>query len=537
MSLATEPSSAGSTASAPSSTLTTAKPPLWLLLVKWVALAAVVAFGFWVATRLTVLGYEIWVVLVAFVVMAIVVVYSTRRFVPMKYLLPGLLLLLGLQVWPMVMTVQTAFTNYGQGYALSKEDATNSIIANSVFQVEGSERYRLSIAVPEGSDVATGDLVFLLTDSEGIVRAGTAEGVEDIDQEGLELNDAGKVLGAPGYTILTAGEVNDRSADLNEFAVPTEDGLGGIKSIGLSEAFQGQATVVYDEEADTLTDTRTGKVYVPENARWVPQDGEGQAYATGWRENVGLDNFRTIFGNETIRAGFTKIFLWNVAFAALSVISTFVLGLLLALLLNDDRMKGRGIYRSLMVLPYAIPGFVTALLWAAMFNRDYGLVNDLTGLNVNWLGGPWSAKAAILITNLWLGFPYMFLICSGALQSIPSDVREAARIDGANAVQTLGRIIMPLVLVAVGPLLIASFAFNFNNFGLIYLLTDGGPFQGGNTSIGQTDLLITYAFRLAFSGTSPSYGLASAVSIIIFVIVALMSYIGFRQTKQLEEIN
>ena len=131
----------------------------------------------------------------------------------------------------------------------------------------------------------------------------------------------------------------------------------------------------------------------------------------------------------------------------------------------------------------------------------------------------------------------MFIICSGALQSIPNDVREAARIDGANPLQTLGKIIMPLLLVAVGPLLIASFAFNFNNFGLIYLLTDGGPFQGEDTSIGSTDLLITYAFRLAFSGVSPNYGLASAVSIIIFVIVALMSYTGFRRTKQLEEIN
>ena len=123
------------------------KTPVWLLVVKWLLLAAVVAFAFWVATRLTALGYEIWIVLVAFVVMAILAVYSTRRFIPMKYLLPGLLLLLGLQVWPMIMTVQTAFTNYGQGHALSKEEATNSIIANSVLEVEGAERYRLSIAV------------------------------------------------------------------------------------------------------------------------------------------------------------------------------------------------------------------------------------------------------------------------------------------------------------------------------------------------------------------------------------------------------
>ena len=522
---------------APTDIKTSSPAPIWVLVVKWAILAAVVAAGVWISNRLIELGYGIWIVLVAFMVMAVLAVYSTRRAVPLKYLLPGLLLLLGLQVYPMLATVANSFTNYGVANSMTKEQATASIIANSVFEVEGSERYRLSIAVPEGADPATGDLTFLLTDDAGVVRAGTIDGITEISQDGIEMTTTGKVLAAPGYTVLDARQVNDRSADLNEFAVPTEDGRGGIKNVGLSEAFQGEATVIFDEEADTLTDTRTGKVYVAENARWVPQDGQGSAYATGWRENVGLKNYQTIISDPVIRTGFFKIFLWNIAFAAGSVITTFVLGMLLALLLNDPRIKGKGFYRSLLVLPYAIPGFVTSLLWAAMFNRDYGLVNDLTGLSVNWLGDPWAAKAAILITNLWLGFPYMFLICSGALQSIPNDVKEAARIDGANAIQTLLRITTPLLLVAVGPLLIASFAFNFNTFGIVYLLTGGGPFTGGQTSIGSTDLLITYAFRLAFSGTSPNYGLASAVSLVIFVIVALISYVGFRQTKQFEEIN
>ena len=131
----------------------------------------------------------------------------------------------------------------------------------------------------------------------------------------------------------------------------------------------------------------------------------------------------------------------------------------------------------------------------------------------------------------------MFIVCTGALQSIPQDVREAATIDGANAFRTLRSIIMPLLLVAVGPLLLASFAFNFNNFGLIYLLTKGGPFNGADTSIGSSDLLITYAFRLAFSGSAPNYGFAAAVSVIIFLLVALMSIPGFRRTKALEEVN
>ncbi|GAA1884821.1 ABC transporter permease subunit [Lapillicoccus jejuensis] len=513
----------------------TVRAPLWATVTKWVLIALAVLLGAYLVQRVISAGYGIGVVVVAVVVMAVVAVYSTRRAVPMKYLLPGLVLLLALQVWPIVYTVATAFTNYGDGHAVSKEEATRSIIANSVQEVPGTPRYRMSVAVPAGSSPDTGDLALLLTDPQGKSYVGTSKGLKDLPSDGVSKTVTGKITAAKGWTILTARQVNARK-DLANLAVPTSDG-GGIKPVGLSEAFVGKTTIVYDAAKDTLTNTTTGKVYVPRNAFWVPQDGQGDAFPTGWKENVGLKNFSTLLTNETIRAGFLSIFVWNVVFAVVSVGSTFLLGMLLALLFDDNRIKGRKVYRSILILPYAIPGFVTALLWRSMFNQDFGLINNLTGLDVDWLGNPWAAKAAILLTNLWLGFPYMFLVCTGALQSIPGDVREAAKIDGASPFRTLRSIIMPLLLVAVGPLLIASFAFNFNNFGLIYLLTKGGPYESADTSIGSSDLLITYAFRLAFSGVTPNYGLASTVSIFIFVIVALMSYAGFRRTKNLEEVN
>lgn len=511
------------------------RPPVWVVAVRWLSLAAVVAAAFYVCTQLVDQGNGIWVVLVALVTMAVLAVYATRRALPMKYLLPGLVLLLGLQVWPMVMTVSTAFTNYGDGHAISKQQSIDAIIANSVQEVPNTPRYKLSIAVREGTDIATGAPVFLLTRPDGSMELGDKDGLKPLDGTGVERTTSGKVTRAPGFTILDAKQVNARK-DLRSFAVPTADG-GGIKAVGLSQAFEGRSTVTYDARTDTITDSSTGTTYVAKDARWVPRDGNGPAYPQGWKENVGVKNFTTVLTDPTIRAGFLKIFTWNVAFALISVGSTFVLGMLLALLFNDPRLTGKGFYRSLLVLPYAIPGFVTSLLWASMFNQDYGLVNSLTHLHIDWLGNPWAAKAAILIANLWLGFPYMFLICTGALQSIPADVKEAATIDGASPLRMLRSITMPLLLVAVGPLLISSFAFNFNNFGLIYLLTGGGPYEADNSSIGSTDLLITYAFRLAFSGVNPSYGLAATISIFIFAIVALISYTGFRQTKALEEIN
>src|SRR6476661_2060401 len=484
---------------------------------KWGAIAVALVLVFWVDTQLASQGHLLAVVLVSMVGLAVLAIYGTRRAVPLKYLFPGLVLLVGLQIWPQVYTAMTAFTNYGDGHSISKQEAIDSIVANSVTEGPGTPRYQLSVAVKSGSDPATGDAFYLLTDPQGKTFVGDAKGLSDLT-EGVEKAPTGKITAASGYTILNAIQVNARQ-DLKTFAVPSADG-SAIKRVGLSEAFEGKATFSYAKAA-----------------RFVPADGQGDALPQGWKENVGFKNFKTAVTDPVIRAGFVKILIWNMAFAAVSVVSTFVLGMLLALLLNDPRLRGKGVYRSLMILPYAIPGFVTALVWRSLFNQDYGLIHQLTHLDVDWLGDPWAARAAILLANLWLGFPYMFIVCTGALQSIPDDVKEAARIDGANPLRMLRSITMPLLLVAVGPLLIASFAFNFNNFTLIFLLTEGGPFEAANTSIGSTDLLITYAFRLAFSGVSPNYGFAAAVSVLIFIIVALISAQGFRRTKALEEIN
>lgn len=517
------------------------RTPLWVMVVRWgLILLSLVVLGY-VAQQLIEAGHWFMVSLVGFVAICILAVYATRRGIPAKYLLPGVLLMLALQIWPLVYTVSMSFSNYGAGHLFSKEESIASVEANSVREVEGSSRYALNIAVPEGTDPATGDVAYLLTDPEGQFFVGTLDGLEELPAEGVEAGPTGRIISAPGWITLTPQQVNARSADLADFAVPVlneaGEATGGIKQVGLSEAFVGQPTRVHDEATDTITDQVTGTVYVAQDAQWVPQDGEGAALPQGWRENVGFDNYTNAFTNPTLREGLTKIFIWNVFFAAFTVASTFLLGMAIALLMNDERLKGKAIYRSLLILPYALPVYVTALVWASMFNQDFGLINNLFGLNINWLGDPNWARTAVLVTNLWLGFPYWFIVCTGALQAIPGDVKEAAAIDGAGALRTIRSVIMPLLLVAVGPLMIASFAFNFNNFGLIFLLTEGGPFVGGQAQIGSTDLLITLAYRLALGGVTPSFGFASAISVIIFFLVAVISYLGFRQTKALEDVN
>jgi arabinogalactan oligomer / maltooligosaccharide transport system permease protein len=206
-------------------------------------------------------------------------------------------------------------------------------------------------------------------------------------------------------------------------------------------------------------------------------------------------------------------------------------------------MKFRRVTRSLLIVPYALPSFMTALVWQGLLNTSFGPINRMFNLSTPWLTSQAFAgalpKFSVLLVNLWLGFGYMFLITTGALQAMPDDVKEAARVDGASGWQILRRITLPLLLVAVGPLLIASFAFNFNNFNVVFLLTGGGPpIQGTLTPAGHTDILISYSYRLAFQGgRGQDFGLAAAVSSIIFVLVAVFSWIGFKRTGTLEEIN
>jgi arabinogalactan oligomer/maltooligosaccharide transport system permease protein len=266
---------------------------------------------------------------------------------------------------------------------------------------------------------------------------------------------------------------------------------------------------------------------------------DGSRLSPGWRVAVGLDNYVAMVTGGQLSGPFFQVLAWTFVFAALSVGTTFALGLMLAVVFNDSRVKGRRLYRSLFILPYAFPGFLAVLVWRGMLNQRFGFINDalLGGATVPWLTDPWLAKLSVLGVNLWLGFPYMFIVCTGALQGLSGDIVESARMDGAGPLRVFRSITLPLVLIATGPLLIASFAFNFNNFTLIYMLTGGGPnFPDAGVQVGATDILITMVFATAFEGGARDYGLASAMAIVIFLFVGLISWLGFRRTRQLEEI-
>ncbi|GHC96892.1 sugar ABC transporter permease [Nocardiopsis terrae] len=502
-------------------------------LVKIALLGLFTALGVWAVLPLYTAG-NWWGIGLAVAVVALVYwVYLSKRTVPAKYLVPGVLFLMAFQIFPVLYTMSTSLTNMSDGHRGSKEQAISSIEAYSVVRGEDSEEYVLTVATT--GDPESGELVFLLTDSEGDAYAGTEEGLSELER--AEVGPSGKVTDAFGYTLLTPSQVNARSDDLQDFAVPTGDG-SGIRSSGLSSAFEGNAQRAYDEACDCVTDSETGKVYTADDERGAFYGEDGERLAQGWQVGVGFDNFARFLLNPTFAASFFSTLVWNIAFAASVTFLVFVLGLAVALTLHVPRMRGKVVYRILVVLPYAMSSLAMYLLWRDMFNADFGLFNRMLGLQVDWLGDAWAARAAVILANVWLGYPYMFLVATGALQAIPRELGQAAQLDGAGPWQAFRHVTLPLLMVAMAPILIATFAFNFNNFNAVWLLTRGGPFGAeGTASGGATDLLITYTYRLAFSEATAQYGYAAALSVMIFLIVSVTSVISLSRTKALQEVD
>ncbi len=461
-------------------------------------------------------------------------VYISPRNIPAKYLVPGTIFLLAFQVFPVMYTVVTAFTNFGDGHRGTKQEAIRSIEAQSVLRVKGSAEFLLTIGVD--GDPLTGDLVFLLSDRAGRkLYVGTGDGLEELAASDATVSAAGKITGAKGYTVLTTGQIGRRGAAVEAFRVPTEK--GAIASQGISRAYEGAPQSTYHESCDCIRDVVSGTTWTADDDDGYFRDDRGNVRPQGWKVNLGLRNFTAVLTNPIISRYFFRILLWNFAFALLTVVLSFGFGLLMALVFNTERLRGQRVYRSLLILPYAMPSFAMLLVWRDMFNTDFGLINRMFGLEVNWFGEPWPARAAVLLVQIWLTYPYMFLVSTGALQAIPSDLTEAAQVDGAKPLYAFRTITFPLLLVALAPVLISSFAFNFNNFNAIYLSSEGGPFPPDNPQVGATDLLITYTYRLAFGAQGARYGLAAAISIFIFLIVAVVSIAGFRRAQTLEEIN
>ncbi|WP_027339618.1 carbohydrate ABC transporter permease [Halonatronum saccharophilum] len=253
---------------------------------------------------------------------------------------------------------------------------------------------------------------------------------------------------------------------------------------------------------------------------------------------VGFRNFTDLIHLASWRATFVRVFSWTVVWAVLSTFMSYATGLFLAIVLNNPKIKFRHIFRTVMMISWAIPGFISMLIWRGLLNVRFGHINRmLTSIGfeaIPWLNEAMWARVSALGVNLWLSFPFTMAVCLGLLQSIPGELYEAATVDGATGLQKFKSITLPLVLKQLAPLLIMQFAMQFNNFGIIYLLNNGGPARfGAAGNAGDTDILISWVYKLTLEVMRFDY--AAAVSILIFFMVGGFSIWQFVRTKSFKE--
>ncbi|MBQ3837353.1 MAG: sugar ABC transporter permease [Treponema sp.] len=257
---------------------------------------------------------------------------------------------------------------------------------------------------------------------------------------------------------------------------------------------------------------------------------------------VGFSNFKTLLsGGTNWSVGFGRVALWTVIWAFGATFTCYFGGLIIAVMLNEAKIKFGSIFRVIFILPYAVPAVITMITWRNLLNGTFGTVNrtlmalGLISQPIPWLGSPVLAQIMCIVINLWAGFGYFMMLSMGSMTAISGDLYEAARIDGASSGQVLRKITLPLVLYQTMPQIIMSFTHNLNNFGIIFFLTGGAPTakDSSTTLAGSTDILVTWIYKLTI--TLLKYHYASVIAVLIFVVMAPFAIFLFRNTRSYKE--
>ncbi len=455
-------------------------------------------------------------------------IFGSKKTYAHRYIYPGIAGMILFILFPLAYTIGLAFTNYSAKNQLSF-DRAQTVLMDRTYQSGDSYPFTL-YKTEQGHQI-------VVKKGEALLATPTFE-LQGFSATDLDLTPITEVTGdkEPIKTI-----VKNRSAlsgvDLH---MPNGD---DIRMSGLRKFAAVVPLYTLQDDGETLYNNRTQETLRPnmDVGYYQPVDENGQfvgnTVSPGFVVNIGTHNFERVWKDDGIKEPFISIFIWTIVFSALTVVCTLVIGLVLASVVQWEALKGRSVYRLLLILPYAVPAFISILIFKGLFNQSFGEINmlleGLFGISPAWFSDPFMAKTMILVVNTWLGFPYMMILCMGLLKAIPEDLYEASAIDGANFITNFTRITLPMMLKPLTPLLIASFAFNFNNFVLIQLLTGGGPNMIGTSEpAGYTDLLVSYTYRIAFEGAGgQDFGLASAVATLIFLLVGALALLNLRVTK------
>ncbi|HET8848825.1 MAG TPA: maltose ABC transporter permease MalF [Marinobacter sp.] len=494
---------------------------MFRVFLKWSALAAIVAASLYLILALYVQREFVFAMLFLVLTASAVAVFASKRLYAHRYIFPAIAGMGLFVIFPLMYTVGIGFTNYSASNLLSFERVQDNLLSRT-YRSE-AVRYNFSAYQTDQGYVLylEGRHQALATPPIDLAGGETRAPVFPVEQE-------------PAGEPLAIRDIIQIRDQLSALTLVTDDNRElSQASLRSFAAIHPQFTL---HENGTLTDNQSGEIYFPNHEQGFYISGDGEKLAPGWTVNIGWDNYLKVVTDPSIRGPFIQIFIWTLLFALSTVIFTLALGLVLANLLQWDQIRGKGFYRTMLILPYAVPAFISILVFKGLFNQNFGEINlvleNLFGIRPDWFSDPALARTMILIVNTWLGYPYMMLLCMGLLQSIPRDLYEASAMDGAGPVSNLFNITLPLMIKPLMPLLIASFAFNFNNFVLIALLTGGAPdIIGASTPAGTTDLLVSYTYRIAFQDSGQNFGLAAAIATVIFLVVGALSLINLKLSK------
>lgn len=552
-------------------------------------------FFFWIAFFLFSNAYYALGILFMVLVMLIDFFIFNPKGYPYRYIAPALVLLTVLVIYPIYFTIKTAFTNYGTGHYMSKEEAIERLLYDPVYtyQVEDSSaEYKVFVAYDGLTPIYDDFLILFKIDGQLLI----GEKSSPVKRKGKDvlLSEAQLlfVRGSPYQLVPQSDELEQIRMVLLEdktyraFYSPNEEFLrinaptfksrigqihlhksdyvhpngdkyalridrtGEWSFVKIERLYRLDLVQTIENDRPKMRiavfNNRTNKPLIEKEGSFYDVNEKGEEiYLIGYIDFVGWKNFFRILRDPRIAGPFLKIFAWTFVWAMLSVVVSLAVGLPFALVLNDPKLRGKNLYRTLLIIPWAIPVFISALVWRnGLLNESYGIINKFLlptlGLPaLRWMNDPFWARFGVVLVNVWLTYPYMMTISLGALQGIPYELYEAAMIDGAGKIKRFWNITFPLLMTVIAPLLVSSFAFSFNNFTIIYLITGGGPpIPGSTTPTGYTDILISYVYKLAFqAGTGQDFGLAAAISILIFFLVGGISYVNFKFSGVFEEVG
>jgi maltose/maltodextrin transport system permease protein len=512
----------------------------WL---RWAVIGLIGLINLYAVTVMYMQGETIFALVFLILVATGLYIFSAPQTYVHRYIFPGVATMFIFIVFPLTYTVWIAFTNYSATNILTFERAQRYHLSQS-FQVEGqnydyalfgegTDTYRLALTATTGERYISTPVELRIPDPKAPPPAATAPiEIDLIASEALPEQ-------AP---IAVRDLVRLRSVIQNVVAhLPNRNDLrmSGMRQFSATRPLYQVLPSAQGGDGLILVNQQTKGRIAPDMSigfyRHLNAEGEftGPGIAPGFSVFVGWKNFLRVLTDPGVQGPFLQIFGWTLLFSFLSVVFTLAIGTVLASLVQWEGLAGRGLYRLLLILPYAVPAFISILVFRGLFNQNFGEINMLLsqvfGIKPGWFNDPALARSMLLIVNTWLGYPYMMILCMGLLKAIPGDLYEASAMDGSNFIRDFFSITVPILMKPLTPLLIASFAFNFNNFVLVQLLTQGRPdIIGAQTPAGTTDLLVTYTYRIAFEGSGQDYGLASAIATLIFIMVGVLALINIK---------